>query len=159
MKASARGLTPYHFFGKSDKGFTLIEMLLSVAMIGLIAGMGAPVYQVFQNRNDLAIAATTLAESLRRAALLSRAVDGDSGWGVYVATSTVTVFKGATYATRDTSADEATITSDGIGVTGTSEYQFTKFTGLPSAVGTTTLTSLNNETRVITINAKGTVTY
>ncbi|HUQ30162.1 MAG TPA: prepilin-type N-terminal cleavage/methylation domain-containing protein [Candidatus Paceibacterota bacterium] len=140
------------------KGFTLIEMLLSVALIALIAGMGIPLYQSFQNRNDLSLATTSLAAALRSAEVHARAVDGDSAWGVMVATSSVTVFKGVTYASRVTTSDEVTPISGSIIITGTSEYDFAKFTGFPSASATTTLTSLNNETRIITINAKGMVT-
>ncbi len=144
---------------ENRRGFTLLEMLLSVAMIALITGMGAPIYQILQNRNNLEVAATSLAQGLRRASVLSRAMEGDSGWGVYVATSTITIFKGATYATRDVSADESFATSGGVSVTGTNEYRFTKFTGLPNTVGTTTFSSPNNETRVVALNTKGTVNY
>ncbi len=88
------------------QGFTLIEMLLSVATIGILASMSMPVYQSFQNRNDLDIAATSIAESLRRGEVLAQAVDGDSEWGVRVLSGSVVLFKGTSYSLRDTAYDE-----------------------------------------------------
>jgi hypothetical protein len=44
-------------------------------------------------------------------------------------------------------------------VSGTQEFVFTKFTGMPQTTGTLTLTSSNNEARNITINAKRMVSY
>lgn len=144
---------------QNNAGFTLLEVLLSVAIIALIAGLGTPVYQSFQTRNDLDVATNTVAQSLRRAQVLARASDGDTTWGVDVRSGSVTVYKGASYASRDSAFDElfdvpTSITPSGIGGT-----VFSKFTGVPQTTGTITLTSNTNESRTITINEKGTITY
>lgn len=144
---------------QATKGFTLLEMLLSVAAIAIIAGIGIPVYQSFQNRNDLDVAAETLAQTLRRAQILSQAVDGDTSWGLYAQSGSITLFKGASYASRESAFDEAFDVPTSITLTGVSEIVFTKFTGLPQATGTITLTSNIGETRNVTLNAKGTVSY
>lgn len=142
------------------RGFTLLEMLLVVALIGLVAGMGAPLFQSFQVRNDLDIAATTAIESLRRAQALARSVDGDVPWGVRIATSTgITLFKGTSYAARDAAFDETTAISTIVSVGGVSEVVFAKVTGFPNVTGTTTLTSTTNETRNFSLNAKGTINF
>lgn len=140
-------------------GFTLLEVLLSIALIGLIAGTAIPLYVSFQNRNDLDIAATTFAQSIRRAQVLSQAVDGDMNWGVSVHTAEIVIFKGTSYATRDVSADEVYDISSSVTVSGTQEYVFATLTGLPQNNGTITFTSVNNESRNVTINAQGTVSY
>ena len=140
-------------------GFTLIEMLLSIAALAIIAGIGVPVYQSLQVRNNLDIAATTLAQDYRRAQTLAQASDGDTSWGVSVGSTTITVFRGSSYATRDASYDELSDLSGSITPTGVLSVVFGKFTGLPQTTGTTTLTSNTNEVRTVYLNAKGTITY
>jgi hypothetical protein len=110
-------------------------------------------------RNDLDIAAVTTAQSLRRAALLSQAVDGDTSWGVKIQTGNITLFKGISYVARDITYDEVSNLPTSITPSGLSEIVFTKFSGLPGSTSTITLTSNANETRTITINPKGMVSY
>ena len=113
---------------------------------------------LFQNRNNLDIAAATLAQTTRRAGVLARASDGDTNWGVYVEAGNLILFKGINYAGRDSSYDENYEVPLILVISGTQEYIFSKFTGYPLSAGSTTLT-LNNETRTISINAKGTAIY
>lgn len=141
------------------RGFTLIEIMLTLALFGIVAGITIPVHQSFQNKNDLDIAATMLAQSMRRAQVLSQASDSDTTWGVYVATSTIAVFQGASYAARDSSYDEVFEMVDSINVSGVQTVVFSKFYGEPNTTGTTTLTSVNNDTRQIYINSKAMVQY
>jgi prepilin-type N-terminal cleavage/methylation domain-containing protein len=141
-----------------QRGFTLIEVLLSIALIGLIAGIGAVVYQQLQNRNALDVAAVTVATQYRRAQALSRASDADTTWGVRVDAGTVTLYQGASYASRVVAFDEVSSTSSAIIPSGFQEVVFTKFTGLPQTTGTLSLTG-PNDTRTLTLNAQGTVIY
>jgi len=140
-------------------GFTLLEILLSIAIIAIIAGIGIPIYQSFQVRNDIDIAAAAYVQNLHRAQALSQAVDGDTSWGVYAVSGSITLFKGTSYAARDITYDEIFNVSNSIVLSGISEIVFSKFTGLPQTTGTIILTSINNENRNITINAKGMVNY
>ncbi|HEU0085640.1 MAG TPA: prepilin-type N-terminal cleavage/methylation domain-containing protein [Candidatus Paceibacterota bacterium] len=140
-------------------GFTLIEILLSLALIALMAGMLVPAYHMLQTRNDLDIAAVLTAQTLRRAQTLSRAMDGDSSWGVYVEEESVTLFKGASYDDRDSDFDEVSNISSALSLSGTQEFVYAKLSGIPQNTGTLTLTLNENETRNITINVKGTITY
>ena len=144
---------------QTNNGFTLLEILLSIAAITIIAGISIPIYQSFQNRNDLDIAAASFAQTARRAEVLAQAVDGDISWGVRAQSGSITLFKGASYTGRDTSFDEIFTMPSNIIVSGTQEFVFTKFTGLPQTTGTLTLTSVNNEARSIVVNSKGMVGY
>lgn len=144
---------------KQKSGFTLLETLLSIAIIGLIGGIGMPVYQSFQVRNDLDIVTTTVVQSIRRAQLLSQASDGDTNYGVRVETGTITLFKGASYGARDTTYDEVFDLPASITPSGVDEIVYEKFTGLPQTIGSIIFTSNTNETRTITINSKGTVSF
>ena len=142
-----------------NAGFTLIEVLLSITAIAIIAGISIPVYQSFQNRNDLDIAATVFAQTARRAQVLAQAADGDTSWGARAQSGSITLFKGGSYATRDASFDETFDMPTSIILSGIQEFVFTKFTGLPQTTGTLMLTSSNNETRTVTFNEKGVASY
>ncbi|MEK7518966.1 MAG: type II secretion system protein [Patescibacteria group bacterium] len=143
---------------QSGAGFTLIEVLLSVALIGLIASIGAVVYQQLQNRNALDVAAVTVATQYRRAQALSRASDANTSWGVRVDAGTITLFQGASYASRVVTFDEISSPATSITSSGFVEVVFAKFTGLPQTTGTLTLTG-PNDSRTLTLNAQGTVLY
>ncbi|HEY5695319.1 MAG TPA: prepilin-type N-terminal cleavage/methylation domain-containing protein [Candidatus Saccharimonadales bacterium] len=144
----------------NKRGFTLIEVLLSVGVITLIAGITIPVYLAYANRNDLTEIQYAAASGLRRAATYSRAMNSDSQWGVAVANNAMTLFKGDSYSGRDTTYDESTPLPSTITVSGLTEIIFAKRTGLPNIIGTITLHSnAVNESKQITINGKGVVSY
>ena len=140
-------------------GFTLIELLLSVTMISIIAGVSLPVYVSFQTRNELATTTSAVAEMLRRAQNYARTGMNDSQWGVAMTAASATLFKGSSYAARDTSFDEVLPFAGSLSASGLGEVVFTKLTGAPSTTGTLTLTSTTNDTRALTLNTKGVVTY
>jgi prepilin-type N-terminal cleavage/methylation domain-containing protein len=140
-------------------GFTLLEVLLSIALIAVMAGVTIPVYISSQVRNDLDIATVEIVQTLRRGQILAQAVDGDTSWGMRVASGSITLFKGASYAARDSAFDEIFEVPTNIAPSGITEVVFSKFTGLPQTAGTITLTSSTNETRNIVINQKGMVSY
>ena len=154
-------LTPKTYNLKANFGFSLIEVLLVVSSIAILAGISIPIYQSFQTRNDLDIAVTTIAQSLRRAQVLAQASAGDISYGVRVQTGSITIFKGINYSGRDTSSDELFDMPKNITITpnGFFEIVFAKMTGLPMGSGSFTLTSSTNESRIITINSKGMVSY
>lgn len=141
------------------RGFTLLEVALSVSILGIMFAMAGPMYYTFMIRNELDVATITLVQNLRRAQTLSQVADGDSVWGVHVATGSILIYKGLSYETRDVSFDEDTSMPSSIVVSGLNNIMFAKVTGAPSIVGTTTFTSSTNETRNITINKKGMVDY
>lgn len=144
---------------RAQAGFSLIEVLLSVVIISVLTGLSLPVFNSFQTRSDLDMTAQQIASALRRGQVYSRGNSGNSQWGVHVTSTDVTLFKGATYAGRDTAYDEATAVPANISTTIPSDIMFSVPAGTPTASASMTLTSNTNETRTITINAKGMVNY
>jgi prepilin-type N-terminal cleavage/methylation domain-containing protein len=142
-------------------GFSLIEVLLVLALVGVVAGLSVPVYQSFQVRDDLDIAANTTVQTLRRAQTLSQAISQDATWGVSVQSGSIVLFQGANFATRDTDHDEVFFvpTTITIAPASTTEFVFDKFTGEPQATGSLTLESTTNESRTVTLGEKGIIFY
>lgn len=144
----------------NQRGFTLLEVLLSVAIIVMLAGLSLPVFTSFNNRNDVDLATQSLTDALRRAQVYARGVKADDQWGVNVQTGTITVFKGANFSARDTNYDEVTATPTTLVPSGITEVTFAKNSATPSTSGSIVLnSSLVNQTKTVTINAKGTVDF
>lgn len=141
------------------KGFTLLEVLLVIATITVLAGIGIPVYTSLQIKNDLDVATSTSLQSIRRAQMLSQSVDGDTTWGVKIQSASITLFKGSSYGGRDTNYDEVYSLSGSVTPTGITELVFSKLLGTPNTTGTLTLTNTNNEVQSITIGSKGQLDY
>lgn len=144
---------------KRQAGFTLIEMLLSVAIITLLVGMSLPVYESFVRRNDLDLTTQSVAAMIRRAQVYARSGNSDSAWSVEFGASTITLFLGTNYASRDTAYDETLDVPGSVTMGGLGEVQFARFTAAPNTTGNVTLSSTTNDTRTIAINAKGMVDY
>jgi len=140
-------------------GFTLVELLLSVVIIGMLTGLSLPVYESFARRNDLDITSQNVAMALRRAATYARASNYDSAWSVEVQASSIILFRGTVFASRNTVYDETVSIPGSIIPAGLGEVQFAKFSAAPNTTGIITLTSTTNDVRTITVNAKGAVTY
>src|ERR1051326_7784778 len=91
---------------ESDAGFTLIEILLVLALIVLVVGVTLPLAWGFLQSSDLDISTLTAVQSLRRAQQLAAEGAADSSWGVELEQQTVTVFSGSSFASRDSNLDE-----------------------------------------------------
>jgi prepilin-type N-terminal cleavage/methylation domain-containing protein len=141
------------------KGFTMIEVMLSVALLTAIAGIGSPIYQSFQNKNNLDVTTTTVVQTLRRAQVLAQSVEGDMPWGVKLQSGSLVLFKGDVFETRDTAFDEVFDIPAGVTPSGESEILFSKLTGIPQTTGSMVLSITANETTTIYINEKGTITF
>lgn len=143
-----------------NKGFTLIELLLSVAII-VIIGVGTILISLSsQSRNDVVVARDAWIQNLRRATNLAQSSDGDISWGAQLASGSITLFKGTSFGARDSNFDEVFTISPNLGFSGPTEIVFTKFTGIPTSTGSTTISStVTNKSETITINSQGTIDY
>lgn len=143
---------------KQQTGFTLIELILVIAISAIIISTSVFSYNNYQNKNDLIITRSIVAQSLRRAQILSQSVEGDSQWGFHITSGTIYVFKGDSFAGRNTAFDETYKISNNIKISGLQEVVFAKLSGQPQSTGNINISS-QNENQAITINSKGIVSY
>lgn len=142
----------------SQNGFTILEMLLVVSLIGLLVGVSAPVLSRLQRSNDLVVAQRSLIQAHRRSQQLSRSSVNDQTWGVKIQTGSITTFIGPSYALRDNTYDELFEISNTIIISGVNETIYSKTSAAPSVTGSTSLQN-DGQTKVTTVNAKGTIDY
>lgn len=140
------------------RGFSLLEVLIVLGIVALIAGISTTTFNNFRSHENLEIAATSVVEALRHAQANAQSGKGDSAWGVKMLPSSTVIFKGTSYAGRDTAADQPFSFSGGVVASGLSEIVFIKVMGATENTGTVTLTN-SYGTKNIEINEKGTLTY
>ncbi len=146
----------HYLFKKS--GFTLLEIILVVALLAISSGVVAPIYYSAKNSDDLINTRDSLISSLRRAQLLSMAVKNDETWGLKINNQEIIVFQGNDFFSRNQDYDEIVRINRNINVEGIDEIVFLKLSGRPSVSDDFILTS-NNKTIEISVNQLGIVDY
>lgn len=144
---------------KNEFGFTLLEVLISVAVVTVLAGISIPIYRSLEVRSDLDFAVNVIVGSLRRAQVLAQAAANDSSWGVNISQGAVTLFSGSDFLSRDSEWDEVFVISDTIAPSGLSQVTFGRFLGFPGVSGDVVLAALSGDTRTITISDRGIVNW
>ena len=147
--------TEKSYLRTSRIGFTAIDMLLTIGVIAITAGVSVPMYRNFQVRSDLDLAVDQTMQGLARAQLKSQAGEHDGAWGYQVAGGTV--FLGDAYATRDTGYDDTIALPLSVSAYGISEVEFARVNGTPSVTGDIILEAANGLRRTITVSADGTL--
>ena len=87
-------------------GFTLVEVLLTIAVLALLTAMVAPISLDFYRRQQLHTQTQEIIQTLRRAQLSAMSTEGDSNFGVYFTSNKYILFRGDSYILRDTQHDE-----------------------------------------------------
>lgn len=141
------------------RGFSLIEIILSIAALTLLAGITLPYGLASATRADLDGAVIALASALGRAEDNASAGLRDSMWGVWIDADEITLFQGPSFAERVQSADEVSPLPASVSPSKSSESVFSKVTGDPLASAEITLNTTSNETRTITLSSHGTISY
>jgi prepilin-type N-terminal cleavage/methylation domain-containing protein len=138
------------------RGFTLVEVMVVVAIVAVLAFLAASLGASSYTKSQLSVETEDLILALRRAQ--SRTVSGykDGTWGVHLTASGYTLFKGSTYAGRDSSYDEVHTYPPTITGSGLSDVIFVYRTGKTSNTGTITLTlSVDSTTGTVSVNSNG----
>ena len=141
------------------KGFTLLELTLSISLIAVLAVITLPMYRSFQQTNSLDVAAQTLVQSMHRAQLLAQSGSHDSDWGVKLEAGSVTIFSGSSFAARNIDLDEVFDLSTAIEFEGLDEVVFSSVFGEPQQTGSLQLADRIPHYRVLRINSEGVIDY
>lgn len=141
-----------------NKGFTLIEIIITVAIVGLLAGISFSSYVYFGGKTDLDTAAQTVVETLRRAQLNAQGMKLDDDWGVKLQNNQAIIFKGNNFTTRNASYDEINSYATSVSNSGISEIYFNKNSGTPSTTGAISLKGKDRSIN-ISINSYGKIDY
>src|SRR3989338_5319146 len=139
-----------------EGGFTIIELLLSLAIIGVLLMVSPLAFGSFQEKHQIDFALQTSLQALRSAQIQSQAVENDQRWGVFFQNGSVTVFQGSSYATRNSAFDQEQQIASQVIVGGLLEVVYDKLTGQPQTTGTITFET-THENRFITLLEKGAV--
>lgn len=140
------------------KGFSLVEILLTMALISIVLVVSIPAYRKLQSENDLSIAVSTLSQALRTVELKAQGIDEGSGWSVHIATSTIVVFSGSSFSARDQTQDEVFSFSGSVVITTLADVFFAPLYGTPLAPATWQFEA-NGQTRSVSVNSLGILTY
>lgn len=143
---------------KKKKAFSLIELILSLSIIGLLAGLSLPIFTSLQSRSNVDDAIIMTASALRRTRQMSKASYFDSSWSVKIESGKLTIFQGTDFASRNQQYDEIIKIVDNIALSGLNEINFSKSESKPSSTGTITYSYQNNQKTII-INKAGVLEY
>lgn len=139
--------------------FTLIELLLVLAIMAVIGAMSAPIYSRFLTQNAVSNTVDQLVQDVRKAqfyAMTSRK-STTSGWGVRFGSQTITLYQGTSFAARNQALDETFTVNPNITVSGLTDLNFPRVSGIPVAGATITVSGMGNN-KTITVNSQGMVT-
>lgn len=142
-----------------NKGFSIVELIVVIGIVGVLASTVTIFTRSFQRQNDLKVSVVTVAQALHVARAEAIAVDGDGAWGVSVQNGQAVVFKGKTYASRSASFDQFYSFPSSVTSTGTTEFDFSKFSATTTAATSTLVIASPAATTTIVVNAQGIVNY
>jgi len=138
------------------QGFTLVEMMIAFG-VGLVLVSATVIISAnFVKNSSMAVVVQTIVSDLRAAEQRALASEGNVSHGVKMAGGNVTLFRGASYAARQTAYDSIMPYQSYMTFSGITEVVFAKQTGAPSVAGTITVTN-GLRTVVVTIYSTGAI--
>ena len=141
---------------KTSRGFTLIELIVVMAVLAVLVGATALLGMRTVNVQEFERVRETARNELVAARSDTIAGSNDSAWGVKFNANSAVRFKGNTYASRVSAYDRTTSFGNTVTISGTSEVDFTRPFGAPSASATIILSD-GSRTATMTVNTIGTI--
>ena len=143
---------------KENFGFSIMEIIIVLGIFAIFFAMSSSVYTSFKSSSNLKIATGSLVEALRFAKTNSQVAKDDSKWGVKLILSSLIIFKGNDYSSRDQSLDQSLNFPVGVTSNGLDEVVFEKMTGFTTNTGDIFLLNNYGEQK-ITLNSYGIIDY
>ncbi len=139
----------------SAKGFTLIEVIISLAILALIASISAASFVSFARREALDSTVSAVAAGLRDARTRTMASINDSQYGVQIDTDRFTLFSNS-YVLGATGNEINMLNSRIKMSSSVPSFTFSRISGNSSASGTIDVYVASDPTNRKTINVQGT---
>ncbi|MBI3114654.1 MAG: prepilin-type N-terminal cleavage/methylation domain-containing protein [Candidatus Harrisonbacteria bacterium] len=139
----------------ATRGVTLMEVIVTVAIAGILLGIGAPLTWDFYLRNELRAQQSGMIAYLRTARTRAFSNRNQSAHGVFVGANNITIFEGPSYAARNMSRDEVFPRPPGIAAIGTTEFVFAALSGRTASSTITFQSSV--DTAHVGVNSEGLV--
>lgn len=136
------------------KGFTIIELILIISLLGILAGVGSPFISSFITRDNWHVATDRITSELWKAqsyAMEGKSINGSKVWGVFLIGNVFRLFNGDC---NNPNYKEDFAVPNGISVTGISNLVFDNLRGEPDAAVVMSVTS-NLGSSSISVNAAG----
>ncbi len=143
---------------KNSAGFTLVEVLLIMAIFGLIGGLSIPFYQSFQVTSQLDNTTEEIVQTIREAQIKSMSSEDLSDFGIHFGSQEYILFRGSTYAPADVYNETFEIaTTMSVSTGGNNDIIFSSVDGIPNVEASILVSSNNGKNHNITINGLGVV--
>ncbi len=146
-------------FKKKYSGFSLLELLVVIALMGMLFGMTVPIGVGYIGKNNVTVAKETVVNTLRTAQHNAVNMQQDSKWGVYTQTNSLILYVGDTYATRETTFDLPHDLPNGIVITSGLDINFTKLAGEASTNATIIVSHSQSPSKTVQINTDGIISH
>ncbi|HSW96878.1 MAG TPA: DUF2341 domain-containing protein [Candidatus Saccharimonadales bacterium] len=138
-------------------GFTFVELIIVIAITLLIGITAVPFYSRFFNQTAVANTTTQLIAELRKAQTYSMTGKRGGQWGVTYTNSSIILFQGSTYASRNAAFDETFSIDPNVSITGFTELAFNRMTGTPSASQSITISGIGGNSQTVAVSTQGVI--